>query len=142
MADVRDVPFAHLHNYDRRMFAADREPFLRAWITQPDARGLACVDAGAVRGCGVIRRSRRGFKIGPLFADSPGIAERLYLALCRDVGDAEPVYLDVPEVNAPALQMARQYGMREVFGTARMYTGEPPPIPLDHVYGVTTFELG
>ena len=62
--------------------------------------------------------------------------------MCRSAGDAEPVYLDVPEVNGAAMRLAQKYAMRPVFGTARMYTGEPPPIPLDDVYGVTTFELG
>jgi ribosomal protein S18 acetylase RimI-like enzyme len=137
-----DVPFAQLHDYDRRMFAADRESFLRGWLAQADGAALAFVADGAMRGYGVIRRCRRGFKIGPLFADGPEVAERLYLALCGHADDAEPVYLDVPEANVPALRLAQKYGMREVFGTARMYTGEPPPIPLDHVYGVTTFELG
>jgi hypothetical protein len=29
-----------------------------------------------------------------------------------------------------------------VFETARMYTGPIPPLRLDRVFGVTTFELG
>jgi hypothetical protein len=29
-----------------------------------------------------------------------------------------------------------------VFETARMYTGEPPPLPMQRLYGITTFELG
>jgi len=29
-----------------------------------------------------------------------------------------------------------------VFETARMYTGAAPPIDLDRVFGVSTFELG
>jgi hypothetical protein len=32
--------------------------------------------------------------------------------------------------------------MKSVFETARMYTGEPPGVPVERVYGVTTFELG
>jgi hypothetical protein len=28
------------------------------------------------------------------------------------------------------------------FETARMYTKEVPPVPMDRFYGVTTFELG
>ena len=32
--------------------------------------------------------------------------------------------------------------MAPVFETARMYTGAPPAIPVDRVYGVTSFELG
>jgi hypothetical protein len=32
--------------------------------------------------------------------------------------------------------------MTSVFETARMYTHEPPAIPLARVFGITTFELG
>jgi hypothetical protein len=32
--------------------------------------------------------------------------------------------------------------MTVVFETARMYTGEAPRLPLDGIFGVTTFELG
>ena len=32
--------------------------------------------------------------------------------------------------------------MKIVFETARMYTGDPPNLPLDRIFGVTTFELG
>ncbi len=125
-----DMPFALLHDYDRRMFAADREAFLRGWLAQADGAALACVADGALRGVGVIRRCRRGFKIGPLFAAGAEIAERLYLALCRSAGDDEPVYLDVPEVNGAAMRLAQKYAMRPVFGTARMYTGAPRAEPV------------
>jgi hypothetical protein len=33
-------------------------------------------------------------------------------------------------------------GLEPVFETARMYAGAPPAIPVDRVYGVTSFELG
>jgi hypothetical protein len=32
--------------------------------------------------------------------------------------------------------------MKEVFATARMYNRAIPDLPLDAIYGVTTFELG
>jgi hypothetical protein len=97
---------------------------------------------GEVEGYGVIRRARRGFKLGPLFAPTAGIADALYQVLCRDVPADEPVCLDVPEVNAAGMSLAQRYGMLEVFGTARMYTGESPRIALNNVFGVTSFELG
>jgi hypothetical protein len=136
------LPFAQLSAYDRALFPAEREAFLRRWLAPSDGAALACVIDGAVHGYGVIRRCRRGFKIGPLFADEAAIADALYIALAQHAGSGEPVYLDVPEVNAPAMAMAARFGMREVFGTARMYTDAPPAIDLDRVYGVTTFELG
>jgi hypothetical protein len=142
IVSVDDVPFAQVHDYDRQVFAADRAPFLRTWIAQPDHTALAHVADGGIDGYGVIRRCRRGSKIGPLFAANADVAERLYLALCRHAGDTDPVYVDVPEVNAPALRLADKYAMKKVFGTARMYAGEPPRIPLAQVFGVTTFELG
>ena len=64
------------------------------------------------------------------------------MALCRHVRDDEPDYVDVPDVNATGLQLAASHGMKKVFGTARMYTGDAPAIALERVYGVTTFELG
>jgi hypothetical protein len=32
--------------------------------------------------------------------------------------------------------------MTAVFETARMYTGQAPALPLDRIFGVTSFELG
>ena len=32
--------------------------------------------------------------------------------------------------------------MKEVFATMRTYTGTPPALRLDWIYGITTFELG
>ena len=139
---LRDVPFAALLDYDTRHFPAAREAFLRHWIAQPDSAALGVLARGRLQGYGVIRRSRQGHKIGPLFADDAEIAGQLYAALCRGIPDGEPVYLDVPEVNAAGLRLAANHGMKEVFGTARMYTGDLPAIPLERVFGVTTFELG
>jgi GNAT superfamily N-acetyltransferase len=142
IVDLAEVPFGLIDALDRLCFPAPRENFLRAWIAQPDAAGRACIERGALRGYGVIRRCRHGSKIGPLFAVDAGVAEALYLALCAEVGPREAVYLDVPEVNAAAMALTAKYAMKQVFGTARMYTGEAPAIALDRVFGVTTFELG
>ncbi len=94
-----------------------------------------------MRGLGVIRPCRTGFKIGPLFADTPAIAEALYTALSAHA-PGEPIYLDTPENNAEAVALAARHEMSEVFGCARMYVGPPPDLPHHAIYGVTTFELG
>jgi Acetyltransferase (GNAT) domain len=93
-------------------------------------------------GYGVIRRCRRGFKVGPLFANDEKIAETVLLELSSNVAMAEPIFLDVPEVNPAAIRLVEQYRMNKVFETARMYTDAPPAIELEGVFGVTTFELG
>jgi hypothetical protein len=127
--------------YDRPFFPAPRERFLRAWIAPPGRRTVAYVADGGVRGYGSIRPCRQGYKVGPLFADEPRIAERLFGALTGRIRGA-PVYLDVPEPNAAATELAERYDMRPVFETARMYRGPAPELPLDRVYGITCFELG
>jgi hypothetical protein len=52
------------------------------------------------------------------------------------------IFLDVPSVNQDAIALARDLGLSPTFETARMYTGAIPPLRLDRLFGVTTFELG
>jgi hypothetical protein len=54
----------------------------------------------------------------------------------------EPVFLDVPEPNATAIQSAEARGMTPVFETARMYKGKPSPIDVGKIWGITSFDLG
>ena len=141
LVPASEVPFERLAQYDRRCFPTWREGFLRPWLEQPEALALAAVDGKTVQGYGVIRRCRVGGKIGPLLADDADLAETLYTALAAHL-PGEPVYLDVPEINAFAMGLARRHEMREVFGTARMYLGPRPEIAESRIYGITTFELG
>jgi hypothetical protein len=136
------LPFEIVRAYDRLFFPADRGVFLQCWITQPGSAAIGFVDDDRLQGYGVLRPCRDGYKVGPLFADDPGIAESLFQALKSRAGAAEKIYLDTPEINLHALALARRHSMRVVFETARMYTGPVPALPMDRFYGVTTFELG
>ncbi len=138
---LAEVPFPKLAEYDLEMFRFEREAFLRSWISQPDAVALGAVRDGDLTGYGVIRPCRNGFKIAPLFADSPEIAEALFCELAVHAG-AEPVYLDIPQVNPAALALVGRHGMTPVFETVRMYTKGDPGLPLDRIFGITSFELG
>jgi hypothetical protein len=108
----------------------------------PQSSALACVETGRLRGWGVIRACRVGHKIGPLVADTPDIAAALHAALCSRVPAGEAVFLDVPMNNPDAVALAEREGMRVVFETARMYTGDAPACEMQRVYGITSFELG
>ncbi len=142
IVELSRVPFGSLEVYDRPFFPADRTQFLKSWIGQSGSRALGILRDGALAGYGVIRPCRLGCKIGPLFADHPDLAETLFTALASEAEPAAPVYLDVPQVNPAAVHLAERQRMKIVFETARMYTGEPPRISLDRLFGVTTFELG
>lgn len=127
--------------YDRPCFGAPREAFLTAWLRQGRRLGYALVEDGTVRGYGVVRVARQGHKIGPLFADDARAADLLLRALASTV-KGETVILDTPEPNAQAVALAERYGLAPTFETARMYRGGDPGLPLDRIFGITTFELG
>lgn len=128
-------------DYDRRFFPAGRPAFLRSWLDPDRRRAFAFVDAGRLRGYGVIRACRTGFKIGPLFADSPAIAEALFRAVAAEAAGAL-LFIDVPEPNADAAALASRFGLAPIFETARMYRGPAPDLPLDGIFGITSLELG
>ncbi len=136
------VPFEELCAYDKPFFPALRRDFLKCWVEQPQSEALGILDNGKVAGYGVIRTCRSGFKIGPLFADKPEYAELLFLGLKSFASNDSLVFLDVPEINNDAVALAIRHKMTISFETARMYTGPFPDLPLDRLYGVTSFEIG
>ncbi|MGR9014994.1 MAG: GNAT family N-acetyltransferase, partial [Gammaproteobacteria bacterium] len=83
-----------------------------------------------------------GYKVGPLFADSPECAEQLFPALKAHAPEGAPVFLDIPAVNSAAVDLVNRHDMIISFETARMYTGQIPDLPINRLFGVTTFELG
>jgi ribosomal protein S18 acetylase RimI-like enzyme len=135
------VPFALVEADDATVFPAPRSAFLRAWIKTPGHLGRALLRDGKLAAWGVIRPCRNGTKIGPLVADDRAAAERVVQALLASAGDGE-VFLDVPAINREAIALAEALGLKPVFETARMYTGPLPPLRIDRVFGVTSFELG
>ncbi len=142
VVDLSTIPFEVIAAYDRSFFPGDRVQFLRGWINQPDSVTLGIWQNNTLVGYGVLRACHRGYKIGPLFADQPIFAEALFIALKSTVTAGTPIYLDVPEINAAAVNLAKKYEMKRVFETARMYTQACPGLPYDRLFGVTTFELG
>ena len=138
---LADVPFERVVDYDRTCFPAPRPVFLRAWISQSEALALGFLREGKLAGYGVVRRCGEGCKVGPLFADDSSVAESLYRRLAG-FATGGPLFLDAPENNPAAMKLVARHQMVEVFGTARMYLGQPPALAHERIFGVTTFELG
>lgn len=138
---LSEVPMALVESSDATVFPAPRGAFLCAWIGATGHVGRALLRDGALYAWGVIRPCRRGWKVGPLVADDRASAEAVLSALIADIGGGE-IFLDVPGVNREAVGLAEGLGLAPVFETARMYTGKVPPLRLERVFGVTTFELG
>lgn len=142
VAELSSLPFDVTDTYSLPFFPANRSLFIKSWISQPECKALGIMNNDGLSGYGVIRRCRTGYKIGPLFADSFDSAETLFSALRSGIENSVPVYLDIPEVNRMAVALAEKNHMNVVFETARMYRGEPPDMPLDRIFGVTSFEIG
>jgi len=138
---LTEVPLAVVAASDRTVFPAPRAAFLRAWIDAPAHVGRALLRDGRLAAWGVIRPCRTGHKVGPLVADDRAAAETVLAALLAAGGGGE-IFLDVPSVNREAVALAQGLGLTPAFETARMYTGAIPPLRLERVFGVTTFELG
>lgn len=128
--------------HDRLFFPEDRRAFLQSWLAQPECNALGYLQNERLVGCGVLRPCYEGFRIGPLFADTSQIAEALLVALTATLNEGSAYFIDVPEVNAEAVALAKSYGMTQVFETARMYTNEAPNLPLDRIFGITSLEFG
>jgi len=146
--DVRDVTpgdLAALLPYDRPIFGAPRDGFASAWACPEKRvrrRGMIAIADGDLAGYGVIRECLRGYKIGPLFADTEAVAAALFAALLGRAAPGSNISIDPPEGNRAATRFAEQAGMAPVFETARMYKGAAPDLPIDRIFGLTTFELG
>lgn len=140
---ISDVDFDTLADYDAEHFPARRERFLRCWIGHKGHYGLAQLDRdGRIAGYGVRRICHTGHKTGPLFARDRATAERILDGLVAGI-PGEQFYLDIPVPNAAAVALVQDRKMTLVFHTARLYsTRDPVPLPLDEIFGVTTFELG
>ena len=138
---LSQVPLAAVEAYDATVFPAPRAAFLRAWIGWPGHVSRAVMRDGRLAGWGLIRPCRQGSKIGPLVADDRATAEAVLSALLAGTDSGE-IFLDVPSINRDAVALAHDLGLAPVFETARMYTGAIPPLRLERIFGVTTFELG
>jgi ribosomal protein S18 acetylase RimI-like enzyme len=136
------IEFKDIAAYDSQYFPDERSAFLKSWIAPENSQTLAIVEDSRILGYGSIRACDRGFKIGPLNAETSDIAAELFSALTATVPEASEIFLDVPEPNKAAIALAQKFGMTPVFETARMYTKSFPNLPLEKIFGITTFELG
>ena len=141
IVEVTPALVTRIERFDAAIFGVKRREFLSRWLTAPGHIARAFVEAGRVRGYGVLRPCREGYKLAPLFADTPEMADALFRSLAAECGAAK-LMLDLPEPNEDAVALARRSGLSPSFETARMYRGAPPALPLRKIYGLTSFELG
>lgn len=138
---IEEKDYDEILSYDKLCFGFNRPQFMLNWLKMPEVKTFKYVEGNKLKGFAVLRKANKGYKICPLFADTPQIAEELFKA-CSTSINGEPFYLDIPIVNEAAKELVKKYKMEYVFECARMYYGTPPNVPVNNIFGITTFELG
>ena len=131
--------------YDANREPTPRPHFLADWLNHPSGNVFALIDSdGLCHGFGRIRpcllQRGKGWRIGPLLADTPQLAELLLKKLL----DRHPgiVLIDSPGLNPFASNLLSAFGFQEISSTLRMYKGNQPPISMHEIYGLACLELG
>ncbi|MFN8158844.1 MAG: GNAT family N-acetyltransferase [Candidatus Nanopelagicales bacterium] len=127
--------------FDEALAIGPRRSFMRHWFTAPGVLVATLRHTSGLGAIGAMRPCREGWKLGPVLASVPDDAARVVRSLVA-AAHGSPVALDVPEPNAAAVAIARDLALEQSFECARMYLGPQPAIAVDHVFGVTSFELG
>ena len=139
---LKEINFAKLVTFDNFHFPTRRDVFLYNWIHQSEGQSFAVCTDDKIEGYIFIRKGLEGYRIGPLFALTHETADLLFSKAISWAPEGTPVFLDVPEINPEALNLANKYQMEPDFKTVRMYTQQAPRINMSGVYGVTNLELG
>lgn len=138
---IESNDFDDIVTYDINFFGCARVKFLKGWLYMPEGKSFMYKKNNEISGYAVIRKAETGYKIGPLFANDFETADEL-LKSCFNAYPNDSVFLDIPTTNNDAVALVKKYGGKYVFECARMYYGEIPNIPINNIYGITTFELG
>ena len=133
-------------NYDSQREPSPRPHFLNDWLKNSfgivkalvDANGM-CHGFGRVRPC-ILQDNQKGWRIGPLLADTPPLAELLIRELSKGLDNE--ILLDCPGLNPYANYLLSNLGFHDISKTYRMYKGIQPPTPMNQVYGLACLELG
>jgi len=103
---------------DTRVFGVSRGPLLRSLATN-SRRVLVYESGGSIGGFGMLRNGARASYLGPIVAE-PGMGELLVRSLLSGHGD-QPIFWDIPDLNKPASNLARQLGFSFLRPLTRMY---------------------
>jgi len=134
------VRFADLVEFDAAHFFGPRPEFLAKWIEGEGRDAVVTLEGEEITGFAASRLTSAGHRIGPVFAGDAETARALILDLASRAHGQ--VAIDIPLDNHAAVDLLTDLGMSQSFDTTRMYRGDPPDIPLDRVFGITSLELG
>ncbi|KAL9973079.1 hypothetical protein ACROYT_G019488, partial [Oculina patagonica] len=145
---TEEVNLEALFAYDTEVFGFERHAFLSKWLRMTGRHVRVAINSeGSIVGYTVARPmfvKEEGYKIGPLFADSEPIAEKLLKAVFEELlRQEEPsplVCIDAPTKKATEL-CERLQGKRS-YELVYMVINDPPDVCFDKWFGYTSTQLG
>ncbi|ADG69084.1 GCN5-related N-acetyltransferase [Planctopirus limnophila DSM 3776] len=141
IVELDSIPRERIEVLDARCFPGARPNFLNRWLTQPGIVSLAWQEGKNLRGYSLLRRCRVGWKLAPLYAETPEIARALLLTSFQHT-EGQSLLMDVPENNQAAIELCQSLGMTQIFECTRMYFGPIPTLAHEQIFGITSLELG
>lgn len=141
ISSIGNEDISAILDYDKECFRYERPQFMKPWLEMEGSKTFKYKLDGQLKGFAVVRKLQKGYKVCPLFAENAAIAEELYKA-CLNVAIGSTLIMDIPVTNTEAVDLMKKYNANYIFECARMYHGTPPDLPINKIFGITTFELG
>jgi len=140
LVPLSSISFEEFCAFDKGVFGVARNAhMLREW----HQKGSAAISGGKIVGFGWIRKCVSGYRLNPLFAQDPEIANFILVNLAQKVSDEnEEIYIDIPDCHQKAIDFAvNRYGFTQRFACVRMYAGTPPNTDNQRIYSMPCWEF-
>lgn len=124
--------------YDQDFFPVKRFPYMKAWLSMPNACGFVWKEGQSISGYGLIRKAKQGYRIGPCYADSPETLLRTLLAQANGA----PVSISMPENNPFTQRLVDVFCLLAGSRLQRMYSQFPLELPVERIAAITNFTFG
>ena len=137
VSTVKDFGFQKIMDYDQKIHPMVRTKPLK-WFTDFSHVALVLTEGNVMKGWGSLYKADRGFRLMPLYADSPKFARILLHELLKSVTTHTDAGIEVafPEDNKKAQEMFEEVGMTKRIRIQRMFNERDVPLPYHLVYSV------
>lgn len=119
---VQSVDVQAILDLDRAATNTDRSKFLRRLLQEQPDRSYAAVSSNQLSGFVTMRPGSNAWQVGPCVADAD-VGGTLLQHACRQLA-GEPIFMDIPEPNEPAVHWAARAGLQSQRRLVRMCRGE------------------
>ena len=144
---IEEVNMQALFMYDTAVFGFERHAFLSKWLRMASSHARVAIDSeGSIVGYTVARPTfiEESYKIGPLFADSEVIAEKLLKAVFEELlrEEVRPPVVCIDAPTEKATKVCERLQGKRSFELVYMVTNDLPNACFDKWFGYTTVQFG